>query len=187
MSVPFIPWIRDGLCGAACAHMALNAMGLTTLQQEDVWTSIKTLTVGGDPKLQCTGAVPEEFDTMVREACGSRVACWETFPDALKAALIASLAAGTTVKVRKTVSEETANSNIRKCLNRGGIPIVLVDFGKHWVVVDGWDSNADRPVTILDPAWVEPDSVDLDTWNIDRMAAVDCGKFDRKYVMVEVG
>lgn len=189
MSVKYISWNRNGLCGAACAHMVCHARKLTgdtPADQEVIWASIKDHT-NGNSKLQCTGVMPEPFENMVREACtgGARVACWETHPRALRLAL-KSLLGVTKVTLSQTEDEDTANRLIKSCLKRGGLPIVLIDSGAHWVLVDGWDDTDDHPVSVLDPAVGSPTSLDLDHWNIDRMAAVDCGKFDRKYVVVQV-
>ena len=62
MSIGFIKWNRDGLCGAACVHMALHeltpsAFGPNTLAQESIWTSIKDHT-HGKSKVPCCVAVP---------------------------------------------------------------------------------------------------------------------------------
>jgi hypothetical protein len=188
MSVGFIQWNRPGLCGAACAHMALHALtlvGSSLSDQESIWTSIKDHTHGRSTT-QCCVAVPESF-AMMRDVCpGANCAkCWWSYPTALRAALSAKLGKGTPVMVRKSASQNTANSIIRSCLARKGVAIVNIDGGIHWVVVDDWDPVAQK-VSLLDPAYEEPDWIDVDMWN-DRMMVVECGVYDNKYVVVEVG
>jgi hypothetical protein len=196
MSIDAIKWNRDGLCGAACAQMVLyerGVVGATPNDQEALWTLIKDLTNGPSSAPQgaaCSGLVPEIFNGMIRDACGGYVVkCWCTHPNALKATLKAKLAAGAPITLSKIADEDRANTAIRRCLQRGGLPIVLVNSANHWVVVDGWNENDPYPVSMLDPAVGEPAPVALDDWNNDYMSAVDCtgSKLDRKYVIVQVG
>ena len=190
MSAEHIEWNRNGLCGAACAQMALHARGVsgtTSVEQDAIWTSIKLLT-GGNSTLECSGVNLDHFDSMIREACGrSRVVCWLTYPDALQAVLTARLGGGVTVAVKQTNTEAIANGRIKSCLGRGGLPIVLVNCGAHWVVVDEWNDNHAKPVRLLDPAHDEPTRLTVRYWNALFMGAVDCGVFDGNYVIVEVG
>ena len=113
--------------------------------------------------------------------------CWETYPNVLRAILKATLGRGVKVSLRQTKVADTANGLIKGCLGRGGLPIVLVNSGAHWVLVDDWNDSADKPVSILDPANDEPSAFTISFWNALFLAAVDCGKYDGKYVIVEVG
>jgi hypothetical protein len=148
MSLGFIKWNRDGLCGAACAHMALRALipgaiGPTTVDQESIWTSIKDHT-HGSPKVPCCVPVPvpDQFAMMRGARPGDNCAtCWWSYPTALRATLIEKLGKGTPVVVRRPADEIAATDIIRSCLDRSGVPIVLVDAGLHWVVVASWNAN----------------------------------------------
>lgn len=191
MAIEYIDWNRNGLCGAACAHMVLRAHIATTpttqAKQEDIWTNIKDRTDGRSTR-QCSGFIPEPYPNMIRESCdGGRVFCWETYPNVLSATVKALLGRGVKVRLRKASTEGTATGWIKSCVQGGRLAIVLVDRGKHWVVVDGWDETQSEPVSMLDPALGDVQRVPLDTWSIERMLAVDCGKFNQKYVVVEVG
>jgi hypothetical protein len=191
MSVDLIEWNRNGLCGAACAHMVMHARqltGTTRDEQELIWTTIKAHTNGKPIGKRCSGIVPERFRKMVREACENeqRVMCWCSYPDALKATLEGFLGSGVNITLSQSDDEDIANDVIKGCLNRGGLPIVLINSGKHWVVVDGWVANAPEPVRVLDPALGTPSTHTVEDWNIFFMSAVDCGAYDNKYVVLEV-
>jgi hypothetical protein len=194
MNVNFIKWNEEGLCGAACAQMVLHALsvtGTTKAEQTTIWTSIQAHTDAKNPQRSCTNLIYHEYNNMVRDVCttGGKVVCWETYPNALKATLITLIGSGAKVKVRRTGSETTANNNIKKCLQRGGTPIVLVGKGTHWIVVEGWDDSGTQHVNFLDPAADGPSMVPLDGfggWNETYMSVNECGTFDNKYVIVEV-
>jgi hypothetical protein len=194
MSIEGIKWNRDGLCGAACAQMVLHAratVGTTQNEQEALWTSLKAHTHGPSsaPGSPCSGVVLEQFDTMIRDDCdGGMVKCWCTHPNALKATLKAKLGAGVPITLSKIEDEDRANSTIRKCLERGALPIVLINSANHWVVVDGWNENASE-LSMIDPAVGTPSPVTFDDWINDYMSAVECtgSNLDRKYVIVQVG
>lgn len=191
MSITHIPWNRDGLCGPACVQMVLHdrrVTGTSEADQETVWTSIKDLTHGTGTQ-QCCAEVQEPFPKMKRENCAGQgcAFCWETFPTALKAALVARLAmvqGPPTISLRRPGNQDTANNRIQNCLTRGGVPIVLVRGGQHWLIVDDWGATS---VGILDPAGYGPETISMSRWNDNMMVAVDCGTYDGKYVIVEVG
>lgn len=193
MSVTFIKWNRNGLCGAASAHMALHALGISGAtkgdkpEQETIWQSIINNTNGG-PGPPCTNVVYEPFTNMIHDTCpdGVKVVCWESYPTSLKATLLQFMSPGATVNLRKTGSQTAANTIIKKCLKRGGVPIVLVSKGSHWIVVAGWDKNSSTPVTYLDPAGNGSSTAALWFWNSIKMSANECGAFDKKYVVLEV-
>jgi hypothetical protein len=191
MSIAFIKWNRNGLCGAACAHMALRALnpiafGPTIAAQDSIWKSIKDHTHGRS-KGQCCVEMPEEFDVKGDVCPGDTCAkCWWSYPTALRAALIANLPKGTTVTVRKPPDEDAANDIIRSCLARGGVPIVLVDSGLHWVVVANWNATTQK-IRLFDPANPGPTTIKVAKWNVERMLTVECGTYDNKHVVVEVG
>jgi len=193
VSVSFIKWNRNGLCGAASAHMALHALSIAgatkgdKAEQEGIWTSIINNTIGGVGP-PCTNVVYEPFNNMIHDVCpnGIKVVCWETYPTSLKATLLQFMGTGAKVQLRETKSETTANSHIKKCLKRGAVPIVLISKGSHWVVVAKWDENA-SVITYLDPAGDGPSTAALWFWNLIKMSANECGAFDKKYVIVEVG
>jgi hypothetical protein len=187
VSVGYIKWNRNGLCGAACAHMVLHPrylMGTTEAEQENVWNRIKANT-NGRLIPACSGVVPELY-SMIREVCGKRVACWETHPDALIATL-RDMMGGTPVVLQRAKNQDAANNIIKGCLGAGGVPIVLVQSGKHWVIVDEWDPKNAKPVRVLDPAPGRSGRFKVSKWNVRFMSAVDCGAFDREYLVVEVG
>lgn len=191
MSIGYIKWNRNGLCGAACAQMALHAhgvIGVTQDEQETLWGIIKELTDGNKSTQPCTAIVLEEFDNMIREPCANSptVVCWATYPPALQAALLQRLGEGATVNTQLVERENAANGVIRDCLNRGAIPIVLINRGAHWVLVVGWDATATRPVKLFDPAVGAPSEVTVNKWNVKHMSRVRCGAFDDTYVIVEV-
>lgn len=193
MAVDHIPFNRNGLCGAACAQMVLHAWGLiesTSGRQEELWSSIKAHTHGKSKK-PCSGLVPEVFPKMMREKCADqqRVFCWCSYPDAMKETLEAYCEfQGTQVQITLSEhdDEDAANGVIRNCLERGGLPIVLVNSGKHWVVVSEWFSGTDPSLQLLDPAADVPSIQSIGDWNVFYMSAVDCGRYDDKYVVLEV-
>jgi hypothetical protein len=194
MGIEYIEWNRNGLCGAASAHMVLHARGVvgtTPQEQEDIWTSIKDHTNAkstAPAKKPCSGIVPEIFNHMVRESCsGSGVMCWSTHPLALKGALKASLGTRVPITLSKLSDDDAANEVIKDCLNRGALPIVLINNGTHWVVVHAWDDAAERPVKMFDPAVGAPSEHTVGEWNIDFMSVVGCGKFEDLCVVVQVG
>lgn len=194
MSVDLIQWKRNGLCGAASAQMVLHAkslVGTTQQEQEDLWTSIKDHTTGNStaaPGSPCSGVVAETFPTMIHEACaGGDVKCWSTHPRALRKTLVASLGTGANVTLSQITGEAKANRVIKKCLKGLGLPIVLINSGTHWVVVDEWDESDPKPVKMLDPALGTPVDHTIREWNNRFMSAVECGAFDHKYVIVQVG
>jgi hypothetical protein len=194
MSATFIKWNRNGLCGAACAHMAMHAFSISGAtqgdkpEQEAIWTSIKSNTSGGTGP-PCTTTIYEPFNNMIHDVCpdGIKVVCWETYPTSLRDTLLDFMGRGAKVQLRKTASETTANNIIKKCLKRGGVPIVLIGKGSHWVVVSGWTGTSSATaISYLDPAGDGPSTVALWFWNFVVMAANECGAYDKKYVVVEV-
>ena len=190
MSVTFIKWNKNGLCGAACAQMVLHALfaiGTTKAVQKTVWTRIKKHT-NGHSTLTCTNVIFVPFANMIREACasGQRVLCWGTYPTSLEATLLDWIGPAANVTLQRTGSEDSANGIIQKCLKQGGIPIVLVSKGSHWVVVTGWDTEATKPVRVFDPAGTGPAELTVSYWNLFYMSAGDCGEFDNEFVVVEV-
>lgn len=195
MPVEGIKWNRNGLCGAACAHMVLHArgrLGTTRREQEDLWDAIKRNTTGqgsAPAGAECSGFVPEVFDDMIHDACTGKVLCWCTYPTALTATLTEVLGAGVPITLSTFESERQANSEIRDCLNRGAIPIVLVKAGNHWVIVDEWDDGATHPVNMVDPAVGHHIPVKLAKWKSKYMAAINCvgSEFHGQYVIVQVG
>jgi len=192
MSITHIPWNTDGLCGAACAQMVLSSrylMGTSAADQDNLWQTIKKRTRGGGTQACCV-ELPVPFDNMKRENCPGQgcAFCWETFPTVLRGVLVSAIGKGTQVRLRQSASQDTANTIIRDCLSRGGAPIVLIRAGQHWLIVNGWDTSVTpNIVSILDPADDQPVDLTLTQWNDNRMVAVDCGRYDGKYVVVEVG
>jgi hypothetical protein len=185
MPVTFIKQNRIGLCGAACAQMVLhvkNLIGTSPVEQETLWTEIKERTRGRSnncPK----GSPCGKFDHQICECSGSVSACWCTHPDPLNETLLAHDPA-TAVHVIRRSDEDVANGRIKACLTRGGFPAVLVNSGKHWVVVDGFDENLAFPVSILNPALNGQISITLGAWNAEYMSVPTVGTLANKYVVV---
>ena len=192
LSVSFIPWVRNGLCGAACAQMVLSARALrpsTPDAQELIWLDIQKLTSGKTSKLSCCSSAITGFPNQIREARRNAACaiCWATFPTALDAVLTDAIGTGTPVTLTALANQDNANNVIRACLSRNGIPVVLVRKGKHWVVVSNWANAGTKPVTVFDPADDAPTEMTKTRWNARMMAAVNFGRYAGKYVVVEVG
>jgi len=192
MSVSFIPWVSNGLCGPACAQMVLYSRALTTASGDDqlnIWKDIQGFTEGPTSAVSCCSSVIDDFDNMIREVRGGAkcAICWATFPTALEKLLIDALGAGMLVRVTDTPDQDTANGIIRACLGRGGVPVVLVKKGKHWVVVASWANGGSKPVTIFDPADDAPEGLTVGQWNARMMVKVNFGTYDGMYVVVEAG
>jgi hypothetical protein len=158
-------------------------------EQELIWTEIQDVTEGPTSRLRCCSSVIPDFENMIREVRdGAKCAvCWATFPTALEALLVDALGSGVNVTVTDTPDQDAANSAIRACVGRGGVPVVLVRKGKHWVVVGNWVDAEALPVTVFDPAEEAPKSMTVGAWDAQMMVQVDFGRYDGMYVVVEVG
>lgn len=190
MTVSFIKQLSVGFCGAACAQMVLHSRGLigtSPREQRELFEEIKSRTTGkssAPPGFTDRSPCPG-FPNKVCESCGSGLPafCWCTHPDALRATMRARFPSSA-INVSKHPDEDRANERIEACLAAGVPPIVLVNSGQHWVVVDGFDRTAEWGVTILNPAMNGQIGIRIGLWNASYLASPPCGRFQEKHVVV---
>ena len=190
MSVGFIEWNRPGLCGAACAHMALHAraiVGSSTVDQESIWTSMKNITRTAGRRRRAAGRCRNNSPGCATCALVAPAPhCWWSYPTALRAALAAKVGPGTPVKVRRSASEPAANSiirsswRVRACPSCSSMADCIGSSSMIGTQLRKWSAFSTPPTK-------KPDWIDVDTWNDRMMVGGECGVYDDKYVVVEVG
>jgi hypothetical protein len=192
--VTFIPQIKSGLCGAACAQMILNSQGLIGTSQNDqlqVWSEIKGFT-GGGPILPpgATDSSPCEsgasFPQKICEPCAPQPFCWCTHPAALQA-MLDSYLPNRSVAMFQFKRQDDVTKRVEACIKLGLAPIVLVRAGSHWVVVDEIDPTALYPISLLNPALDAQKGIKMGKWRTHYLQVPQCGKFKDKHVVIGQG
>jgi hypothetical protein len=198
LNVAWLPQ-TDGLCGAACAQMILNAQGkagsdLATLNA--LWSDIKTNTIppgpnpAGSPVPACGG-----FGNQICEKCHPPLSrfCWCTHPSALAATINMHLRGGAAAAISSDASEDVITARAIASVNNGLAAAVLVHFGTHWVVVFGYEPTVLGPgqtathVMIRDSEHGDRIVITMSVWANSYLTPPRCGKLKQHFVTVGAG
>jgi hypothetical protein len=164
-----------------------STMGTSDAEQRQLWEDVKTLTA--PPRSFMAAPTPpsdsSDCGPFAQKLCDcpSNPFCWCTFPTALKNTLLKH-APGANVRIITSVSEQSIQAKIIKSLKLGIAPAVLVHNRKHWVVVGGFDSEADTEVKVFDPEFQSRRRISLDSWETNYLVAPTCGHYHTKHVMI---
>ena len=193
-----VVWVQQGelyFCGPAVAQMGVACLGAPSppqppTWQERLWDEIQTET--NDTRPPTAGPNSSGCPSFPEQKCeiyDNEWRCWSTTPDALQRVLDDGQSrAAYTVTTHDT--ENGATAELVKAVDNGVPGMALVYGWKHWVVVDGYVSNANGKTTYVclrDPFSAKTSNVDevsLHDWKHDYLSFVPAGSYVDKIVVI---